>query len=328
MNLHRTEKRKYLNDMPQIENGWWDAILAEEERSATPRAPQTGGVKPKPEAQRQAEMPVEKPADAINWDAARKLFADDSILEIHVTGHNHGGLLVENETFSGFIPFSHLVNLAGRESDTNRDECLNAYAGKTLKVKMIECVPEDGRIIFSERAALTPPGKRVELFHSLQVGDRVTGTVTNVTEFGVFVDLGGVEGLIHLSELSWGRVSHPNQVVRVDEAIQVQVLEISIERNRVALSLKRLIPNPWARAESDFPVGRVLPAIITSVLSYGAFARLAAGVEGLIHVTEMSLDENQTPRDVFAVGQPVEVRVLHVEPRQQRLGLSLKLNRE
>jgi len=325
MNIQRTEKRKHQqNEMPRIEDGWWDAVLAEEDRHS-----QAGLVKPKPEPKRETDIPAGKTVEVVpDWDGARKLYIEDRILDIRVTGHNHGGLLVENEMVSGFIPFSHLVDLVGMDPATDREDCLNTYAGKTLKVKMIECVPEDGRIVFSERAALTPPGKRVELFHTLHDGSCVTGTVTNVTDFGVFVDLGGVEGLIHLSELSWGRVSHPNQIVGVGQEIQVQVLEISVERNRVALSLKRLIPNPWERAESEFPIGRIVSAVITSVLSYGAFARIEAGVEGLIHASEISVEENKSSRDVLAVGQTVQVRVLHVEPRHQRLGLSMKLNHE
>jgi small subunit ribosomal protein S1 len=134
--------------------------------------------------------------------------------------------------------------------------------------------------------------------------------------------------LIHLSELSWGRVSHPKRLVHVGEEINVQVLDISIERSRVALSLKRLNQNPWEKAESEFPAGRVLPATITSVLSYGAFARLDAGVEGLVHASEMPLKENQNPRNFLVEGQEVQVRVLHVDPTQQRLGLSMKISSE
>ena len=141
-----------------------------------------------------------------------------------------------------------MIELAGKEQETNRDVSLETYIGKMLKVKVIECVPEEGRVVFSERAALAEPGKRAELFHQLQAGSQVKGTVTNITDFGVFVDLGGVEGLIHISELSWGRVSHPNQIVKLGEEINVQVLDISAERCRVALSLKRINSNPWERA--------------------------------------------------------------------------------
>jgi len=142
----------------------------------------------------------------------------------------------------------------------------------------------------------------------------------------VFVDLGGVEGLIHISELSWGRVTHPNEIAKLGQEIDVQVLDLSMERCRVALSLKRLTKNPWERASTDFAEGQVLRAEITSVLSYGAFARLEIGVEGLIHATEMPLEAGKTPRDILTEGQQVQVRVLHVDSGHQRMGLSLQSN--
>jgi small subunit ribosomal protein S1 len=135
-----------------------------------------------------------------------------------------------------------------------------------------------------------------------------------------------VEGLIHISELSWGRVSHPNQIVSLGQEIEVQVLDVSVERCRVALSLKRMIPNPWEHALTEFPVNTVLPAVVTSVLSYGAFARIDAGVEGLIHASEMPLEANQSPRELLKDGQQIQVRVLHLDPSHQRMGLSMKLN--
>ena len=328
MNIQRSEKKKYQNEMPQTDEGWWESVLAEEKRYSTVR-PQIGIVKQKtstPEATGSSSpTPAIVPAD---WNLIRQLYAEDRIIEMRVTAHNRGGLLAENAGLSGFIPYSHLVELAGKVTELDREVCLQAYIGKSLRVKVIECAPEDGRVVFSERAALTQPGRRNELFHTLQLGAQVTGTVTNITDFGVFVDLGGVEGLIHLSELSWGRVSHPNQIVRLGEELKVQVLEISIERSRVALSLKRLISNPWESADSEFPVDRVVEAVITSVLTYGAFARLTTGVEGLIHASEMPLPAGCSPRDILAESQPVQVRVLHVDPAHQRLGLSLRLTNE
>jgi len=332
MNLRQNDKKKYQNaTMPEIDEGWWESVLAEEQQYSVARASVVAS-KPKPTLREDLEKSESISSSTseirVNWDAARRLYVDDSIIELHVTGHNHGGLLVEADALAGFVPFSHLVDLAGREIESDRDDCLKSYTGRTIKAKMIECVPEDGRVVFSERAALTPPGKRTELFHSLQVGDHVNGRITNITDFGVFVDLGGVEGLIHLSELSWGRVLHPKQLVQVGTEIKVQVLDISVERSRVALSLKRLTQNPWERAESEFPAGRILPATITSVLSYGAFARLDAGVEGLVHASEMPLQDNQTPRHLLTEGQQVLVRILHVDPTHQRLGLSMKTNSE
>lgn len=318
-------KRKYESAMPIIDEGWWESVLAEERQHGSSR-PQQGLTKSKAAPPSRAEPAPAPEPPPMDWDMLKDLYSGDRIVTMKVTGHNRGGLLVENDRFSGFIPFSHLIELAGKEHDTNRDLSLETYLGKTLSVKVIECVPEDGRVVFSERAALAEPGKRTELFHRLQSGSRVSGAVTNITDFGVFVDLGGVEGLIHISELSWGRVSHPNQIVRLGEQIDVQVLEISPERCRVALSLKRLTPNPWERAAVDFPQGTLHNAVITSVMSYGAFARIEAGVEGLIHGSEMVLGPNQTPREILHQGQELKVRILHVDAAHQRMGLSLLLH--
>ena len=318
-------KRKYESAMPVIDEGWWQSVLAEE-RQHTPARPSQGMVKPKTLPQSKADSAPATATSQTDWDTLKELYSNDRIITMKVTGHNRGGLLVENDGLAGFIPFSHLIELAGREHETDRDLSLETYVGKMLNVKVIECVPEDGRVVFSERAALAEPGKRAELFHNLQQGSHVKGVVTNITDFGVFVDLGGVEGLIHISELSWGRVSHPNQIVKLGEEIDVQVLDISPERCRVALSLKRLTSNPWEHAATDFPLGTIHNAVITSVMSYGAFARIEAGVEGLIHGSEMVLAPNQTPRDILSEGQSLQVRILHLDAAHQRMGLSLLLH--
>ena len=328
MDINGNTKRKYENAIPVTDEGWWESVLAEEKRYSS-SASRSQHVLPKPSPAISKKQEATQPAVTMNadWELMKNLYREDHILSVKVIGHNRGGLLVEGDDgLSGFIPFSHLVELAGKSDLADRDISLEGYEGKALNVKIIECAPEEGRVVFSERAALSEAGKRSELFQSLQAGARTTGTVTNITDFGVFVDLGGVEGLIHISELSWGRVSHPNQIVSLGQEIDVQVLDLSAERCRVALSLKRMVQNPWERASTEFPEGRILPAEITSVLSYGAFARLEAGVEGLIHATEMPIEAGQTPRDILAEGQQVQVRVLHVDPTHQRMGLSLQTN--
>ena len=327
MDIQHADRKKYQNEMPHTDEDWWQSVLAEEQQYANPR-PHL-----QPVAAKQKLTAPEEKADApavhqADWELVKRLYAEDRIVEMQATGHNRGGLLVEHDGLAGFVPFSHLVELAGKVNEADRNGCLETYMGKTLSVKVIECAPEEGRVVFSERAALTQPGKRNELFRTLQLGAQVMGKVTNVTDFGVFVDLGGVEGLIHISELSWGRVSHPNQIIKLGDEIKVQVLEISVERSRVALSLKRLIPNPWETASTTFAVGNVLPATITTVLSYGAFAKLDAGVEGLIHASEMPLEEYHTPRDLLSEGQQVRVRVLQLDPAHQRLGFSMRINHE
>src|SRR5512143_1840308 len=317
-----TKKQDQVNSAPNIDEGWWESVLAEEARHPAHTPVRSSA---KAEARHEGKSD-EAQKISPNWVQVKDLYQRDQIVDLKVTGCNRGGLLVEGENLYGFVPFSHLIDMAGLVDLSEREKHLETYVGRTLRLKVIECVPEDGRIVFSERAAQAEPGKRSELFHSLHSGERVDGTVTNITDFGVFVDLGGVEGLIHISELSWGRVIHPSQIVQLDQKLEVQVLELAPERCRVALSLKRMFPNPWERAESSFPAGAIVPAVVTSVVSYGAFARLEAGVEGLIHASEMPLEPGQPVKELLGEGQSVQVRVLHVDAHHQRMGLSLKID--
>ena len=309
--------RKQEKPMPEIDDGWWDSVLAEEERYVAPVIKQTNVG---------SSVRVDDPKPSPDWNEVRDLYHEDRIVNLEVTGYNRGGVLVEGEGLYGFVPYSHLVEMAASPQKQNREDGLETYVGRTLQLKVIECAPEDGRVVFSERAALAEPGKRMDLFSNLESGQTIKGTVTNITDFGVFIDLGGVEGLIHISELSWGRVSHPSQIVELGQEMDAQVLEISPERCRVALSLKRLLPNPWEKADTDFAVGQIVSAVITSIVSYGAFARLDAGVEGLIHASEMPLEGGKSVRDVVSEKQEVQVRILHVDAAHQRMGLSLNLN--
>ena len=302
------QKRNQENPMPAIDEGWWSSVLAEESRSAAHEPVHSVGVS-RAEENEIAKTAVSEKKPATNWIQVKDLYLRDQIIDLSVTGHNRGGLLVEGDGLYGFVPFSHLIDLAGKAENIDRDHDLESYVGRSLRLKVIECVPEDGRVVFSERAAQSESGKRAELFHALQPGQHVKGVITNITDFGVFVDLGGVEGLIHISELSWGRVSHPTQIVKMGQTIDVQVLELAPERCRVALSLKRLLSNPWQNAAADFPEGCIKSAVITSVLSYGAFARLDAGVEGLIHASEIPQTDGKPLKETLSEGQAVQVRI-------------------
>ena len=327
------DQKKVMEPPPPVDDGWWDSVLAEEERYkpfTPPRSPRDGNEKSKnvdKAVDRGAKQDNSQEKTAPDWTRIQRLFHGDEIVNLIVTGFNRGGLLVEGEGLFGFVPFSHLVDLAGSEL-ADRDKALGEYVGRTLSLKVIECVPEDGRVVFSERAAQAEPGRRSKIFGSLQPAQKVAGTVTNITDFGVFVDLGGVEGLIHISELSWGRVAHPSQIVSLGQEVDVLVMDIAPERCRVALSLKRLHQNPWLSIEQDLVVDQVVPATVTAVLSYGAFARLDVGVEGLIHASEMPLAEGRIVKDILTEGQRLDVRVLHVDAAHQRMGLSLRLNNE
>ncbi|GAB4502321.1 MAG: hypothetical protein Fur0035_18700 [Anaerolineales bacterium] len=296
------------------DEGWWQSVLADEERFAAQLRPQAA-------PPQSSETPQPSRAD---WDYALNLYRQDEIITLPVNGYNRGGLLVENERLRGFIPYSHLIEMTC-EVEPQRETFLARYVGRELRVKIIECVPEEGRIVFSERAARADAGRRTEIFTRLQPGEIVSGDVTNITDFGVFIDLGGVEGLIHISELSWGRVLHPSHILKVGQRVDVQVLDILPERCRIALSLKRLQPNPWQSAARRYAIGDILPATVTSVVSFGVFARLEEGLEGLVHASEIELPQGVTIKESYREGQPVHVRILHLDAAHQRLGLSLKV---
>jgi small subunit ribosomal protein S1 len=305
---------------PPIDESWWSALLAEEEKS---QSQHSNG--PTPTLDQDTDIqPI-----SVDWSQAREIFEQDETIDLQVSGFNRGGLLVEGNGIQGFVPISHIVDLPGENIDEERDEILSNYVGQSLLLKVIECDPDRGRVVLSERAALAKPGKRKQLLDSLECGARVWGKVTNITDFGVFVDLGGLEGLIHVSELSWGRVRHPSDTVGLGEKVEVFVINVDGERSRVALSLKRLYPNPWESVEYRYKPGQVTDAIITSILPFGAFARLEEGLDGLIHVSEMSQsNEAMKPSDILYEGQQIQVRILQVDAARQRLGLSLCIEKE
>jgi len=309
------EKQFTIEEFPAIDDGWWESILSEEQRNSNKKKRSKD-----PLGQRNSD-------NHLNWDYAVEVFNRDQIIHLSVINFNKGGLLVDWNGINGFIPCSHLVDLPPQLTKEDRDRSLSSYVGMSLCVKIIECLPGKGRLVFSERAAQTKSGRRTELMNDLQVGQMVFGNVTNITDFGVFVDLGGVEGLIHLSELSWGRVDHPSMVLEVGQKVKVLILEIQPDRCRVALSLKRLVPNPWIGIEKKYHENQVVPVEITSLTSYGAFARLDECIEGLIHFSEIPLKDKENIKDYLKPGDKILVKILKVDISRQRLGLSLNFEK-
>ncbi len=316
------------------DEGWWESVLADEERflpNQRPRGEQAIGLYPEVHAeeplqpQPKAEPTESEPAHPeVDWGYVETVYKQDQVITLSVSGYNRGGLLVEGAKLSGFVPYSHLVDMTC-QTDAERETFLAGYIRKELSLKVIECVPDEGRVVFSERAARAGAGRRAQLFSHLRPGEIVGGEVTNITDFGVFIDLGGVEGLIHISELSWGRVIHPAHIVQLGQRVEVQVIDILPERCRIALSLKRLLSNPWETVQHRYAVNDIVPATVTTVVSYGIFARLEEGLEGLVHISEMSLGALSV-REAYQDGQKINVRILHIDPGHQRLGLSLKLD--
>jgi small subunit ribosomal protein S1 len=320
---------KQLNnsESPEVDEAWWTALLAEEEKfNHTGSKDPTKAVEIYEQGSRSTKRGIK--TSEIDWQMVRDLFTMDQVITLEITGFNRGGLLVAGIGLHGFVPISHLLDITCLTDENEKEAILSSYVGRTVAFKVIECDPERGRVVFSERAALAESGKRNLLFGEIFPGKRVCGIVTNITEFGVFVDLGGVEGLIHVSELSWGRVRHPTEVAKVGEMVQTYVIQVDQDRSRIALSMKRLIPNPWETAEERYQPGQLVNAVITSIVPFGAFARLEEGLDGLIHSTEIAGEDSQDGSDEgLYEGQTVQVRILNVNAARQRLGLSLNLGK-
>lgn len=310
---------------PPMNESWWEAILAEEEaqhaQSNSKLFSQSGGERKYFDGENE-ELP-----DQLNWEEASLLYEQDQVISLKVKGCNRGGLLVHGDGLHGFVPLSHLVGVECTEDDP--EKIFEQYKDSEINLKIIECDQGRGRVVFSERAAQASPGSRKRLLENLSPGKCAWGTVTNITDFGVFVDLGGVEGLVHISEISWGRVHHPSDVVTLGQDVEVYVIQIDQERARIALSLKRLKPNPWETAQERYYVGQVTNAVITSIVPFGAFARLEEGLDGLIHISEFNQLDPELHKEIeIKEGQAITVRVLHVDSSKQRLGLSLILEGE
>ena len=257
-----------------------------------------------------------------DWQAAQKAFAEGKVLSLRVVGYNRGGLLAQYGQLQAFVPASHLVGLPRLPDPDERCRALEAKIGEVLDLKIVEIDRERGRLIMSQRAVAE--ARCGDFLSQLQPGDTCTGRVTNLRPFGAFVDLGGVEGLIHVSELAWTRVNHPADVLKVGDQVRVYVMSVDPERRRVALSLKRLYPDPWSLIEERYTVGQVVRCVITNVVSFGAFARLAEGVEGLIHISELAEGNFLHPRNVVQEGDEVQARILSMDPANHRLALSLR----
>jgi small subunit ribosomal protein S1 len=264
------------------------------------------------------------PATKSDWQSAQLALDRAELFYLQISGANRGGLLVDWNGLQGFIPASHLQDMPRSQDPRERMVDLSGRIGDSVTVRMIEVDEQQRRLVFSERAAASDPGSPESILSSLQSGDVCPGIVTNLTTFGAFVDLGGVEGLIHISELSWDRVRHPSDVLHPGQEIQVHVLGVNAGEKRIALSLKRLRPDPWLDVAERYQVGTMVEGTVTNVVSFGAFVRVEEGLEGLIHISELAEGNFLHPRNVVHEGDQVQVRVLRVDPAKHRLGLSLR----
>jgi small subunit ribosomal protein S1 len=263
-----------------------------------------------------------------DWNKAQSLFETQDVYEGKVIGFNKGGVLIKMGMVRGFVPASQLDNNRRYNNNQSNEERLRLLVGEEIITRVIEVDRSRNRLILSERAAAKEirQAQRKQVLVHLEEGDVCEGRVVNLAEFGAFIDIGGLEGLVHLSELSWKRVNHPSELLTVGDLVQVHVLNVDRERGRVALSLKQLEPDPWEIVDETYQEGQLVEVTISKLTKYGAFARLndEYELEGLIHISELSEDRVNHPRDVVHKGQTVAVRVIRVDTEQRQLGLSLK----
>ncbi len=263
-----------------------------------------------------------------DWQQAAKLFEAEEVLEEVVDGYNRGGLIVNLGRLRGFVPASQIVSVRVSRDDEEeeRESSFEQLVGTKLHLKIIELDRRRNRLILSERSAVREwrQERKDHLLNELQEGDIRRGVVSSLCDFGAFVDLGGADGLVHLSELSWRRVGHPKQILSVGQQVEVFVLGVDADRRRIALSMKRLQKEPWSDVEAKYQVGQLIDGTVTKLTNFGAFARLDEYIEGLIHISELSEDHIAHPKDVVQEGQELTLRIIRIDAGRQRIGLSLR----
>ncbi len=320
-----------MSSPPSVDESYWSALLQEgemvsEEEMASVSEGWHDEMDILPDYQEvhrgNGQRDYPQPSD---WEEMRNIMDSDTSLELPVIGSNRGGLLVQWQSLRGFVPASQLVDFPASMGEHLRRHELTSYIGRRLLLRVIELDDTQNRLILSERAAQVNPGTRATILDTLKEGDLCKGSVTNVCDFGVFVDLGGVEGLIHISELSWGRVGHPGDVLKRGQEVSVFVMDVSKDLGRVALSLKRLQSDPWETVHQRYSIGQMVTGTVTNVVDFGAFACIEDGLEGLIHISELAEGHFLHPRNVVSEGDVIQARILNIDGPSRRLGLSLRV---
>ena len=260
------------------------------------------------------------------WRVLEKAMDNNESCKGVITGSNRGGAVVESEGVQGFVPLSQLVGPARELYVPGGEPPKEGFIGMEVEFKIIELNRRRNRAIFSERAALQAwkQIQKMRLVQELTEGEIRKGRVAGISNFGAFVDLGGADGLIHISELSWEPVKSPDEIVTVGTEIDVFVLRVDRENLKIALSLRRLQPEPWDEIETKFAVGQTVSGTVTKLANFGAFARIDRGIEGLIHISELAHQVIKHPREVVNEGYELELKIIRIEPERRRLGLSLK----
>ena len=264
-----------------------------------------------------------------DWLKAEELLKSQEVFEGLVAGFNRGGVTIKVGRLRGFVPTSQLVSVQAMSQESASDNLearLADLVGKQLRLKVVELDQKRNRLILSERQANRDWRKQAKerLLSELKKGDKCSGIVTSMSDFGAFIDLGGADGLVHLSEITWGHINHPGEALKVGQRVEAYVLNVDMDRRRIGLSLRRLQPEPWSVVHERYAVGQLVDATVTKLTNFGAFARLDDGIEGLIHLSELSDRRVGHARDILREGQRMRLRIIRIDPQRRRIGLSLK----
>ncbi len=271
-------------------------------------------------------LSVSQARQSEDWTKAEELLENGEIWEGVVTDANRGGLIVPFGNLRGFVPASHVMDLPRGLNENDRKGHMGSLVGKRIAVKVIEVNRKRRRLVLSQRDAQR--GRRdlrkESLLEELKEGEVRKGVVSGLRDFGAFVDLGGADGLIHISELAWHRVRHPRELLSVGDEIEVFILRLDRDGKRIGLSLKRLQPNPWAMVDEMYHVGQLIEGEVSRVAQFGAFVSLEPGIEALLHTSQMAEPAPEDPTGLLHEGQKLLMRIISIESHRQRLGLSLK----
>lgn len=257
-----------------------------------------------------------------SWEKAERYLASGEVEELEITGKNRGGFLVKFETLQGFLPFSQVPELRRTRGQQQAGEIKRDMISTHMPMKVVEVDRYNNRLVLSAEAAQAD--NRQQRLQNLNVGQTVRGRVVSIVDFGVFIGLDGIDGLIHVSEMDWQKVRHPSEIFKVGDEVEAQVIDINLENEQVSLSRKTLLPSPWQTVQDRIKPGDVLEGTVTKVLHFGAFVELFTGVEGLIHSSELGYSAGVDPQSAVKRGEKVLVRVLKVEPEKERVALSMR----
>ncbi|NDJ87375.1 MAG: S1 RNA-binding domain-containing protein [Chloroflexi bacterium] len=273
-----------------------------------------------------AIVSVSQALQAVDWDNAEQLLEDDAVWEGTVIEANRGGLIVPFGNLRGFIPASHINNLPRSTTEQERQQYMDHLVGEPITVKVLEVNRKRRRLVFSQREAMREQRVQIkeQLMEELKEGDVREGIVSGLRDFGAFVDLGGADGLIHISELAWHRVQHPSEIVSVGDKVEVYVMHLDEQDRRIGLSLKRLQENPWSKIDERYHIGQLVMGEVSRVAPYGVFVRLNPGIEALLHSSQICDPQPDSVEGLVDIGQRLLLRIISIEAERQRLGLSYK----